>query len=210
MTDGKFPNTYEPQPHAAPRRRWWEKQRFIIPIAVAVLAPAVFFVTGLVAGDGAGSQQMQLSTDQTGAVAPAQAPHDNPEAAPRTAPRAAGKRVPRRAVDDARGGADADSGAGRSDVAVASSVSGAQSAEEVDEPPPPVCDRILALREQFEMQGVNPLEVYAEMLDIQKEAHGTPIAATADHAVRAMEDFVSGETDSGDVVAAGTALVAAC
>ena len=90
MTDGKFPNTYEPLPHADPRRRWWEKQRFIIPIAVAVLAPAVFFVTGLVAGEGVRSQQMQLSTDQTGAVAPAQAPHDNPEAAPRTAPRARG------------------------------------------------------------------------------------------------------------------------
>jgi hypothetical protein len=210
MTDGKFPNTYEPLPHAAPRRRWWEKQRFIIPIAVAVLAPAVFFVTGLVAGDGAGSQQAELSAAQVAGSAAEPAPG---AAVPDDPPGDAGDTRDEPATGDGGGdGPDADtdaagSDAAGSDVAVVASADSAQA----DEPEPPaVCGRILALREQFEMQGVNPLEVYLEMLEIQKEADGTSIAAAADHAVRTMEDFVSGETDSGDVVAAGTALVAAC
>ena len=48
MTDGN--DTGVPVVRAVPRRRWWEKQRFVIPIAMAILAPAVFLVAGVVTG----------------------------------------------------------------------------------------------------------------------------------------------------------------
>lgn len=196
MTDGKTPDYYESLPRAAPRRRWWEKQRFMIPIAVAVLAPAVFLVAGLVARDGRTPQQMDLSTGQTRAAAPTAepAPRDAPEAAPRAAADAA--------ADSGQDASDSEN-----DVTVLSSAESARSDEAES---PAVCQRILALREQFEMQGVNPLEVYLDMLDIQKDAKGTAVAADVDRAVRTMEDFVSGNADTGDVVGAGAALVAAC
>lgn len=196
MTDGKTPDYSESLPRAAPRRRWWEKQRFMIPVAVAVLAPAVFLVAGLVARDGRTPQQMDLSTGQTRAAAPTTepAPRDTPEAAPRAAAESS--------ADTGRDASDSET-----DVTVLSSAERAQSDEAES---PAVCQRILALREQFEMQGVNPLEVYLDMLDIQKDAKGTAVAADVDRAVRTMEDFVSGNADTGDVVAAGGALVAAC
>jgi hypothetical protein len=209
MTDGKFPNTYEPLPHAAPRRRWWEKQRFIIPIAVAFLAPAVFFVTGLVAGEGAGSQQAELSAGQAARNAAEPAPG---AAVPDDSAGDAGDSRDEPAADD---GSDTDaagsdavgSDAAGSDVAVVASADIAQ-ADAAE--PPAVCERILALREQFEMHGVNPLDVYLAMLEIQDEAGGTAVAGKVDDAVRTMEDFVSGNADTADVVAAGGALVAAC
>lgn len=200
MTDGKTPDYSESLPRAAPRRRWWEKQRFMIPIAVAVLAPAVFLVAGLVARDGRTPQQMDLSTGQTRAAAPTAepAPRDTPEAGTRAAAESSADT----AADTGRDASDSET-----DVTVLSSAERAQSDEAES---PAVCQRILALREQFEMQGVNPLEVYLDMLDIQKDAKGTAVAADVDRAVRTMEDFVSGNADTGDVVAAGGALVAAC
>lgn len=204
MTDGKFPDrTYEPPRRGVPRRRWWEKQRFIIPIAVAILAPAVFFVAGLVASDGAGSQQVELSTDQTRGGAPAQVPGDTPAAASRP--------VDGPAADAGQDAPGAETEAAGSDVAMVSAADGAQSAKQAGAAAAPaVCQRILALREQFEMQGVNPHAVYLETQRIQRDAVGTPVAAKAEHAVRTMEDFVSGRTDTAAVVAAGGALVSAC
>lgn len=118
----------------------------MIPIAVAVLAPAVFLVAGPVARNGRTPQQMDLSTSQTRAAAPTAepAPRDTPEAAPRAAAESSSDTAPI---------AGQDASDSETDVTVLSS---AESAESDEAESPAACQRILALREQFEMQGVNP------------------------------------------------------
>ena len=159
------------------RRRWWEKQRYIIPLAVLVLAPAVYFVAGQALARDGGRQAPEPGARGAAQLSGA----DGQVAMADTRPAAAG------AGGDAAAGEDAAADVGAD-----------------------VCGRVLGLRDELRMQGVDPSAVYREVVAIQQDAAGTPVAAAADEVVRTMEDVVVGRADTDDVVAAGAALIAAC
>lgn len=205
--DNQSFNLYDKVRHDVPdTRRWWEKQRFIIPIVVAVLAGPIWYVAGLMAADIEPQQQQT----QAGEVAsqPAEV-----EQQPRSSEGAA--------VADAATESSAGADAGRDQTGADGSAAGSDSTKVLPahgEQAPAgrqreraaVCERVLALRDDLKLQGANPVEVYQDMLAIQEQAAGTAVSDEADAAVAALEGFVSGTHDSDAVVSAGAALVDAC
>jgi hypothetical protein len=73
-----------------------------------------------------------------------------------------------------------------------------------------VCQRIIALQEHVQSQGVDPLAVYTEVTEIERQARGTPLASQANDAARTLQRFITGRTDAESVIAAGTQLASAC
>lgn len=189
MTDGD--HSHDPpgvRLRAAPPRRWWEKQRFIIPISLLILAPAVFVVAGIVR---AGDPTLPIIVHGSEGAA-ATVPVDGDGVAQTRA--------------DGEGGDAGDAAGGSASRATPATVP----ASAADPGSQKVCRRILALRDEFENRGVNPVHAYIEMMQIQRDARDTVLAAEVDEAIGTMEDFVAGRADTGAVVTAGTTLASAC
>lgn len=177
MTDEQRGDGPQQRPTPKPgRRRWWEKQRWLVPIAVVVLGVAVVAVIAFLRSDRADRQE---------AIA----------------------------GEGASQGPGAQSEAGTSAGASPSPEAGADE-QSGDQPPDPataqVCQRIIALQEQVQSQGIDPLAVYTEVTEIERQARGTPLASQANDAARTVQRFITGRTDAESVIAAGTQLASAC
>lgn len=175
MTDEQRGDGPQQRPSPKPdRRRWWEKQRWLVPIAVVILGVAVVAVIAFLRSERADSQTAIAGEGAS------QAPQSE-------------------------GGTQA--GASPSPEASADEQGG-------DQPPDPataqVCQRIIALQEQVQSQGIDPLAVYTELTEIERQARGTPLASQANDAARTLQRFIMGRTDAESVIAAGTQLASAC
>lgn len=177
MTDEQRGDGPQQRPSTKPdRRRWWEKQRWLVPIAVVVLGVAVVAVIAFLRSDRADRQEAIAGEGVS------QGPGAQSEAGAQ-----AGASPSPEAPADGRGG---------------------------DQQPDPataqVCQRIIALQEQVQSQGIDPLAVYTEVTEIERQARGTPLASQANDAARTLQRFITGRTDGESVIAAGTQLASAC
>lgn len=171
-------------------RKWWEKQRWIIAIAVVLLALAVFAITMFLRDD-------SPTTDAAADSDPSAEPSD-PDA---TQP--AGQGAPDPSATDpsadqsAPGGGQGDGEAG-------------EQQQEDDRRTAQVCEQIIAFQESLQSGSIEPLTVVAELAEIERDARGTRLADRVNVAGATLQDFLTGQADANEVLEAGTELASAC
>ena len=176
MTDEqRGSEVYRPESTDRDRRRWWEKQRWLVPIAVVVLILAVIAVTAFLRSESDESPEAAIAED---------------------------------------GDAQAQSEGGTQAQASPEPPAGGDDAEQQpDRETAQVCRRIVALQEEVQSEGINgmnPLDVYTELTEIERQSRGTQLASLANDAAVSVQRFITGRTDADAVYAAGTALASAC
>lgn len=195
------PQPDKPPPPPAEERRsrpWWKDPRWLILIAVVVLALVVIgAVVALTAGTETASDA--AAGTETPSAAPTEADTDRPSAAPT-------------AADTDRPSAAPTAGAEGEAAALPSPSPspdpGGETAQ--DQTTAQVCDRIIAFQEEVRSGQMNPLAAFSELNAIEREARGTRLEDETSAAVGAMQDVLAGRASVDDVVAAGTRLAAAC
>jgi septal ring-binding cell division protein DamX len=177
MTDEqRGSEVYRPESTDRDRRRWWEKQRWLVPIAVVVLILAVIAVTAFLRSERAEAPDAAIAEDEA-----AQAESE-------------GGTQAQASPEPPAGGDDAEQ-------------------QQQDRETAQVCRRIVALQEEVQSEGINgmnPLDVYTELTEIERQARGTQLASLANDAAVSVQRFITGRTDADAVYAAGTALASAC
>lgn len=178
MTDEqRGSEVYKPESTEGDRRRWWEKQRWLVPIAVVVLILAVIAVTAFLRSESDESPEAAIAEDGD-----AQAQSEG------------GTQASAAPSPEAQGGGD-------------------DAEQQQDPETAQVCRRIVALQDEVQSQGINgmnPLDVYTELTEIERQSRGTQVASLANDAAVTVQRFITGRTDADAVYAAGTALASAC
>lgn len=176
MTDEqRGSEVYRPESTDGDRRRWWEKQRWLVPIAVVVLILAVIAVIAFLRSESEAPPEGAIAEDEA-----AQAQSEGGTQAPPS-------------PEPAAGGDDAE--------------------QQPDRETAQVCRRVVALQEEIQSEGINgmnPLDVYTELTEIERQSRGTQLASLANDAAVTVQRFITGRTDADAVYAAGNALASAC
>lgn len=178
MTDEqRGSEVYRPESTDGDRRRWWEKQRWLVPIAVVVLILAVIAVIAFLRSESEAPPEGAIAEDEAAQAQSEGGTQAQAQASP----------------EPPAGGDDAE--------------------QQPDRETAQVCRRVVALQEEIQSEGINgmnPLDVYTELTEIERQSRGTQLASLANDAAVTVQRFITGRTDADAVYAAGNALASAC